>query len=194
MRLGSQVDKTEPDVVHYVMRSLLLPTLVVSLIASCGGDDSSSSDVDADVAVEVDASAANCFPLSGPSSDLPDAIPSTFTGESLTWNRPTGEECPAPTLGDTAVPFETVCYVNDTGASVDILFEVIAVDDIKPAAVIYDGDSIPNDPAQCAAVSSDLVIDVAEAYYSVPAGAIVTLVATLQDAETGDFQFVITPE
>jgi hypothetical protein len=182
------------------MRSLLILTALASLIASCGDDGPSSPAVDANTAAGVDARASidagttNCFPLSGPSTDLPDAIPSTFTGATPTWNRPTGEECPAPTLGDTAVPFETVCYVNDTGASVDVLFEVIAVDDFKPAAVIYDGDSIASDPTQCAAVSSDLVIDVAEAFYTVPVGATVTVVATLQDADTGDFQFVITPQ
>lgn len=181
------------------MRSLLLLTVLASLIASCGNDDPSSPAVDASSAEGADAKGAdadttNCFPLSVPSTDLPDAIPSMFTGATPTWNRPTGEECPAPTLGDTAVPFETICYVNDTGASVDLLFEVVAVDDITPAAVIYDGNSIPNDPTQCAAVSSDLVIDVADAYYTVPVGATVTLVATLQDADTGEFQFVITPQ
>ncbi len=177
------------------MRSLLLLTVLASFAISCGNDDDSGNTaVDANTTVEFDAATADCFPLSGPSTDLPDAIPSTFTGTTPTWNRPTGEECPAPTLGEVAVPFETICYVNDTGANLEILFEVIAVDDITPAAVIYDGDSIPGDPAQCAAVSSDLVIDVAEASYTVPAGETVTLVATLHDAEAGDFQFVITPQ
>ena len=182
------------------MRSLLLLIVLASPIAACGDDTSSTPSADANSAAVdadtsgIDAGTTNCFPLSGPSIDLPDAIPSTFTGATPTWNRPTGEECPAPTLGDVAVPFETVCYVNDTGASVDLLFEVIAVDDIKPAAVIYDGDSVPSDPAQCAAVSSDLVIDVADASYTVPVGATVALVATLQDADTGEFQFVITPQ
>lgn len=176
------------------MRSLLLPFVVTSLFAACGGDDSNGSNADAAPAGEFDASTANCFPLSGPSSDLPDAIPSTFAASTPTWNRPTGEECPAPTLGESAVPFDTVCYVNDTGANLEILFEVIALDDFRPAAVIYDGEGIPNDPAQCAAVSSDLVIDAAEVYYVVPNGATVTLVATQQEAVNGDFQFVITPD
>ncbi len=176
------------------MRSLVLLTVLAPLVISCSGGDSDSPAVDANTTGGADADTTNCFPLSGPSSDLPDAIPSTFTGATPTWNRPTGEECPAPTLGETATPFETICYVNDTGAAIEILFEVVAVDDIKPAAVIYDGASIPADPAQCAAVSSDLVLDVADAYYTVPVGATVALVATLQDAETGEFQFVITPQ
>ena len=143
---------------------------------------------------EADAGGSDCFPLSGPSFDLPDAIPSSFTISTPTWMRPTGEVCPATGLGASAVPFESVCYINDTGASLDVSFEVIVDEGLRPAVVLYDGSSISAEPTQCAAVSSDLVIDVAEAFYAVPAGAIVTFVATLQEPGTGDFQFVITPQ
>ncbi len=144
----------------------------------------------------ADAGTPTCFPLSGPvNAGVPDAIPSEFTASSATWMRPTGEECPATGLGETAVPFETVCYVNDTGADLGVTFEVlVGTEEIRPAAVLYDGDAIPTDRTQCAAVSSDLVIDAAEAYYVVPAGGTVTFVATLQDADTGTFQFAITPD
>jgi hypothetical protein len=148
-----------------------------------------------DAPAMADAGPVTCFPLSGPSADLPDAIPSSFTAASPTWMRPTGEECPATGLGDVAVPFDTVCYENDTGADIDVLFEVlVGEEDLRPAVVIYDGTAIPSDAMGCAAVSSDLVIDAAEAFYTVPDGAMITFVATVQEPGTGDFQFVITPE
>jgi len=135
-----------------------------------------------------------CFPLSLPTSKLPDAIPVTLDGTSDTWMRPTGEVCPATGLGAEAVPYDSVCYVNDTAADITFLFEVTGSDDPAPAAVIYDGAEIPADRMACAAVSSDLVIDVAEATHTVSPGAMVTLVGTFQDPGTGDVTLVITPE
>ena len=181
----------------------LLLGLALALAAGCD-DDRTDAGVDSgpgsDAAVAdagaTDAGGSSCFPLSGPSSDLPDVIPSAFAASSPTWMRPTGETCPATGLGETAVPFDTVCYVNDTGAEIGVTFEVL-VDgegDLRPAVVVYDGEAVPTDPTQCAAVSSDLVLDVAEAYYTVPSGGTVTIVGTLQDPGTGDFQFVITPD
>ena len=153
-----------------------------------GGDDAGADDAGADAG-------ATCFPLSGPSPDLPDAIPAEMTRESPTWMRPTGETCPATGLGDETVPYESVCYVNDTGADLDVLFEMVVGDSgLRPAVIIYDGDAIPADVTDCAAVSSDLVIDAAEAFYTVPADATVTFVATVQEPAAGTFQFVITPE
>lgn len=152
-----------------------------------GPDDSGAGD--------SGTSEVTCFPLSGPSPDLPDAIPSELTASSLMWMRPTGEICPATGLGDEAVPYDTVCYVNDTGADLEVMFEMVVEDDtLAPAVVVYDGDAIPADRTQCAAVSTDLVIDVADTLYTVPDGARVTFVATLQDPGAGPFQFVITPQ
>lgn len=159
-----------------------------------GGDDAGADDAGGDDAGEDDAG-VTCFPLSGPSPDLPDAIPSEMTASSPTWMRPTGEECPATGLGDEDVPYDSVCYVNDTGGDLDVLFEmVVGESELVPAVVIYDGDAIPSDATDCAAVSTDLVIDAAEAFYTVPADATITFVATVQEPGTGTFQFVITPE
>lgn len=159
-----------------------------------GGDDAGGDDAGSDDAGEADAG-VTCFPLSGPSPDLPDAIPSELTAESPTWMRPTGEECPATGLGEDTVAYDSVCYVNDTGGDLDVLFEMLVGDEeLRPAVVIYDGTEIPADATACAAVSSDLVIDAAEASYTVPDGASVTFVATVQEPRTGTFQFVITPE
>ena len=171
------------------------------VFSGCGGGSSDPATFDAATpaidSATIDAAIQNCFPLSGPSNDLPDVIPSSFTAASPTWMRPTGEVCPATGLDETAVPFDTVCYTNDTGAALDVLFEVIVEeeeDNPKPVAVIYEGTEIPASPTQCAAVSSDLVLNAAEAFYTVPTGATITFVASFQDPDTGDFQFVITPE
>ena len=191
--------------------------LVSLLVLGCGDDDrpmDAGTDAAADTGAGLDSGAGvdsgadvdsgpgavdggmpSCFPLSGPSVDLPDAIPSSLTAASPTWLRPTGEECPATGLGDTAVPFDTVCYVNDTGGALGVTFEMLVADEpLTPAVVIYDGEAIPADATRCAAVSTDLVIDAAEAYYVVPDGATVTIVATVQEPASGDFQFVITPD
>ena len=159
-----------------------------------GGDDAGGDDAGADDAGDTDAG-VTCFPLSGPSSDLPDAIDSEMTAESPTWMRPTGEVCPATGLGDETVPYDSVCYTNDTGADLDVFFEmVVGESGLVPAVVIYDGDAIPTDVTDCAAVSSDLVIDAAEVSYTVPADGTITFVATVQEPANGTFQFVITPE
>lgn len=159
-----------------------------------GGDDAGGDDAGGDDAGETDAG-VTCFPLSGPSPDLPDAIPSEMTADTPTWMRPTGEVCPATGLGDVEVPYDSVCYVNDTGADIDVLFEMgVGESELVPAVVIYDGDSIPADPTQCAVVSNDFVLNAAEASYTVPEGATITFVATVQEPGTGTFQFVITPE
>lgn len=163
-----------------------------------GADDAGSDDAAADDAGGDDGgddAGVTCFPLSGPSPDLPDAIPSELTADSPTWMRPTGEECPATGVGDEDVPYDSVCYVNDTGDDLDVLFEmVVGESELVPAVVIYDGDAIPADAMDCAAVSTDLVIDAAEASYTVPADGTITFVATVQEPGTGTFQFVITPE
>ena len=152
------------------------------------GSDATTDDAATD-------SGVTCYPLSGPSPSLPDAIPSEFTATSPTWSRPTGETCPATGTGAVATPFDSVCYVNDTGADVDVLFEmIVGTSPIVPAVVIYDGDAVPSDVMQCASVSSDLVIDSAETTYTVPSGVQITFVATAQEPGLGTFQFVITPQ
>jgi len=194
-------------------RLWFIPAL--ALLLACGDDggttDSGTADSGGDTGAPVDSGAPidsggstdasddsstgpTCFPLSVPTADLPGAIPVSLTATSETWMRPTGEVCPATGLGAETVPFDTVCYVNDTAAAITFLFEVAGISDPAPAAVIYDGTEVPTDQTQCAAVSSDLVIDVAEISYTVAPGAMVTLVATFQDPGTGDVQFVITPE
>lgn len=136
-----------------------------------------------------------CFMMSVPTAALPDAIPDAFDAGTPTWMRPTGEQCPATGLGAEAVPFKTYCYENDTGAPATFLFEIIVDDDtLDPAVVVYDGDAIPADALQCAAVSNELVIDSAEAAYTVPAGERVTIVTTLQAPGTGTYTFVAGPE
>ena len=199
---SDRIDTSSAPVVQFAtIKNNAFPVLVLALLLVAGCDDSAPADGGVDAATAdaggsgSDAGTPTCFPLSGPSFDVPDAINSSFTSATATWMRPTGETCPATALGDTAVPFETVCYVNDTGAALGVTFEVL-VDGgtLRPAAVIYDGATMPADATQCAAVSSDLVLDVAEAYYTVPDGATVTLVATIQDPGTGDIQFVITPD
>jgi hypothetical protein len=140
-------------------------------------------------------STTQCFPLSVPTVALPDGIPDGFTSSTPTWMRPTGEQCPATGLGTESVPFNTYCYENDTGAAAPFLFEIIVDDNtLKPAVVLYDGDSIPSDAQQCAAVSSDLVIDSAEAAYTVPTGGKVTIVTTLQQPGTGTYTVVVSPD
>ena len=158
------------------------------------GPDAAGPDAAGPDAAGPDAGASDCFPLSGPSAEVPDAIPSALTAESPVWMRPTGETCPAEMLGEEAV-YDTVCYVNDTGEDLGVLFEMLtAGEPIQPALVIYEGASFPTDPTQCLAVSSDLVIDAAEAYATVPAGGTVTLVASIQEPGSGEFQFVVTPD
>jgi hypothetical protein len=135
-----------------------------------------------------------CFPLSVPTPELPDALDVTLDETSASWMRPTGEVCPATGSGDEAVPWDSICYTNDTGEDITFTFEVAGSDDPAPAAVIYDGMMVPADSTQCAAISSDLVIDVAEATYTVSAGESVTLVGTFQTPGSGDVQFIVTPE
>lgn len=140
-------------------------------------------------------STTQCFPLSVPTVALPDGIPGEFTSSTPTWMRPTGEQCPATGLGAEAVPFKTYCYENDTGAAAPFLFELIVDDNtLKPAVVLYDGESIPSDAQQCAAVSTELVIDSAEAAYTVPAGGKVTIVTTLQTPGTGTYTVAVSPD
>ncbi len=194
-----------------------LLTLVTALALGCGDDgggtdaaaDTSTADTSAgdtsvaDTSVAADSSAdtggdtgggPTCFPLSVPTPDLPDALPVTLDGSSASWLRPTGETCPATGLGSEGVPYDSICYENDTGDAITFTFEVAGSEDPAPAAVIYDGTMIPVDSTQCAAISSDLVIDVAEATYTVAAGEQVTLVGTFQTPGTGDVQFIVTPE
>jgi hypothetical protein len=163
--------------------------------ADTGTVDTGSGDTGAPMDSATDTGGSpTCFPLSVPTVALPDALDVTLDGSSETWMRPTGEVCPATGLGDESVPWDSICYVNDTAAEITFTFEVAGSDDPAPAAVIYDGTMIPTDATQCAAISSDLVIDVAEATHTVSPGAMVTLVGTFQTPGTGDVQFIITPE
>ncbi|MFK7985674.1 MAG: hypothetical protein AB8I08_06550 [Sandaracinaceae bacterium] len=169
-----------------------LPTRDAGTVPDAGTPTDSGTAADSG----TDAGTPTCFLLSATiAGGGLDALDGAFSEASATWMRPTGEECPASGLDEVSVPFETVCYTNDTGAELGVTFEVlVGEEEIRPAAVVYDGTSIPTDRTQCAAVSSDLVIDAAEAYYVMPAGGSVTFVATLQQADTGTFQFVISPD
>lgn len=109
------------------------PLLLCVFVVACGDDTVPAADAGADTgALDAGSDAATdaamdagsdattddaatdsgvtCYPLSGPSPSLPDAIPSEFTATSPTWSRPTGETCRATRTGPAQVLERRVGY------------------------------------------------------------------------------------